>query len=272
VALPALILTFTLDTIGRYLRPELYNEGWGFSSQHIWLQYLAGFTFTNELWWKQVYVGSDLPYWSLGYEVWYYIIFALFFFLRGAKRYWLTGLACLVAGPKILALFPIWLLGFFVYHVSKRQIFPRWLCVTVLAATAATLGTKFYFAAHGDHLETSELVRYLHGMVFALNIVAVRGLAGSFNWITRFEKPIDWLAGLTFTLYLFHLPVAQFLASLLQAPPKTLAGRLAMLAVTFLIVAVIAEFTERRKKAWRAAVSKILARFEKGSRPALGEA
>jgi hypothetical protein len=38
-----------------------------------------------------------------------------------------------------------------------------------------------------------------------------------------------------------------------------------MLAVTFLIVAVIAEFTERRKKAWRAAVSKILARFEKAA-------
>jgi peptidoglycan/LPS O-acetylase OafA/YrhL len=92
VALPALILTFTLDTIGRYLRPELYNEGWGFSSQHIWLQYLAGFTFTNELWWKQVYVGSDLPYWSLGYEVWYYIILPSSSFCAGPKDIGSPGL------------------------------------------------------------------------------------------------------------------------------------------------------------------------------------
>jgi hypothetical protein len=139
--------------------------------------------------------------------------------LRGAKRYWLTGLACLIAGPKILALFPIWLLGFFVYHVSKRQIFPRWLCVTVLAATAATLGTKFYFAAHGDHLETSELVRYLHAWCLPQHRGGA-GLAGSFNWITPVRKADRLAGGPYLHLYLFHLRWRSFLLRCCRHRPK----------------------------------------------------
>ena len=40
VAIPALILTFVLDTIGRSFHPEAYSAAWGYSSDQIWLQYL----------------------------------------------------------------------------------------------------------------------------------------------------------------------------------------------------------------------------------------
>jgi len=66
------------------------------------------------------------------------------FYLRGQKRYWLAGLGCLIAGPEILYLFPVWLLGFAVYHISKRDLMPKWAARTILAASAASLLVFLY--------------------------------------------------------------------------------------------------------------------------------
>ena len=72
--------------------------------------------------------------------------------------------------------------------------------------------------------------------------------------------PVRWLAGATFTLYLMHMPVAQFISTLVPWPPEAIATRLVILGTTIIAVFLIAEFTERRKAAWRAAILALVRR------------
>ena len=92
VALPAVVLTFVLDGIGRSVLPALSH---GFCN----------------IWGAEVSPGSDIPYWSLGFEAWYYLAFGLLVFLP--RRWGWVGAvgAMVVAGPGIAVLFPLWLLG-----------------------------------------------------------------------------------------------------------------------------------------------------------------
>ena len=269
VAMPALILTFVLDTIGRSTHPEAYNAAWGYSSDQIWLQYLAGATFTNELWRNHINVGSMLPYWSLGYEVWYYAIFAAFWFPKGRIRYLLTALLCLIAGPKILSLFPIWIGGFAVYYAGKRWTLPRATALGLFAATTAVPIILFALTVLGifqTHATFGE--RYSTALVFTLNILAAQAIAvHSRRTLDLIEKPIGWLAGMTFSLYLFHLPVAQFLSTLIPWEPGDIRMRLTIMVGTLVIVAILAAFTERQKNAWRDGIARLSDRIGLTPRP-----
>src|SRR5437763_6011674 len=68
---------------------------------------------------------TDRPYWSLSYEVWYYIAFGLIFYLRGGQRIVLAALTLAIAGPKILFFLPIWLFG--VLGWRYRRALPEFL-------------------------------------------------------------------------------------------------------------------------------------------------
>lgn len=269
VAIPALIVTFVLDTIGRALHPEDYTAAWGFSADQIWLQYLAGATFTNELWRNHINVGSMLPYWSLGYEVWYYAIFAAFWFLKGKTRYLLTALLCLIAGPKILSLFPIWIGGFAVYYAGKRWALPKGAALGLFAVTIAVPIILFALTVLGifqTHATFGE--RYSTALVFTLNIFAAQAIAvHSRRVLDLLERPIGWLAGMTFSLYLFHLPVAQFLSTLIPWAPHDIRMRLTLMVGTMVIVAILAAFTERRKNAWRDSITRLSDRIGLTLRP-----
>ena len=76
VALLAVALTFAVDTIGSswdiayYSSLDFYVPG----TVGAAIQYL---TFTNQLWLLHVVYGTNEPYWSLGFETWYYVFFAL---------------------------------------------------------------------------------------------------------------------------------------------------------------------------------------------------
>ena len=63
------------------------------------------------MWGLKVEVGSDGPYWSLGYEVWYYVIFGVALLAPSRWRVAGTIAAVIIAGPRIVVLFPLWLAG-----------------------------------------------------------------------------------------------------------------------------------------------------------------
>ena len=60
VALPALLVTFLLDAVGRSVRPGLYSAAWGYQTGHPWLQFFSGLTSTNQLWGVDIPQGSDV--------------------------------------------------------------------------------------------------------------------------------------------------------------------------------------------------------------------
>lgn len=99
VAVPALVVTLVLDTAGTSLRPDLYQPWWGYVGEGKPWQYLSAILFLGQVWWHPTSVGSNLPYWSLHYEVWYYVIFGLAMFMPAKLRMAALLAAGLIVGP-----------------------------------------------------------------------------------------------------------------------------------------------------------------------------
>lgn len=258
VAFPALIVTFCLDMIGRHFDPALYTSDWGYEWNGRLIQFIRGITFTNQLWFQDARVGSDLSYWSLGFEVWYYITFGLLFFARGRLRLIALIVSFIIMGPTIIVLMPIWLIGTITYYLLKKLHIPKTVSGVLFLSSiiawvayeefARHLGRPTRIAIFGSRRIGQD---YLIGVFFSLNLIGFYGISQNIGHILiLLQKPIRWLAGATFTLYLFHLPILQFLAALSPWPSASIANRLLVICMTLMAIFAIAEMTERRKDIW----------------------
>lgn len=260
VTLPALLLTFLLDALGKTLAPELYSSSWGYQDGNVAGQFLAGLTFMNQLWYMPVAIGSLLPYWSLGFEVWYYVFFGVLYFNRTGLKWVFFSLACLFAGPRIVAFFPLWMLGYGAYVWTARYRLSKAAGASMLLLSVA--GYLAYHVLLREQLHTHPVVpellglenfvaRYIVGMLFAVHLMGFVWASSAFSAIlVPFQRPIRWFAGATFTIYLFHIPVAQFLTTLVPWPPSDWRTRAGMFIGTFMLMLIIAQFTERKKHTW----------------------
>ena len=268
VALPALVTTFVLDAIGRSARPDLYSPAWGYEAAGQLWQFLSGLLFVNQVWSANVWQGSDLPYWSLGYEVWYYVIFGIALFAPAPLRVAATIAVLVLVGPAIAAMFPLWLLGLGAYRFCvRRRLAPAVGAVLYVGSLGAWAAYEVWAHRHGRLLDwfptmfrRPELAQdYLVGLLFATHLVAFRAISPAFGpLLGRLARPIRWLAGATFTIYLFHLPVAQFLATQVPWPPSSSQTRLVIVGGTLAIMFAVAELTERRKEMWRRGFTALL--------------
>ncbi len=273
VALPALVATFVLDAVGRSLAPALYNAGFGYSLLHPVRQFMRAALFVNEIWWSRSAPGSNGPFWSLAYEVWYYVAFGILVFGRGWRRFPAAALVLALAGPWIAVLFPIWLLGAGTYRLASRCHVGRgtgWL----LAAGGLILIVAVENWATWKGLRHPPLPIYAHrwqicldyliGLGVAAHLLGVYAIAPSLSALLRpVARPVNWAAGATFTLYLFHFPVAQCLAA---CSPWALGGWPSFIFViggTLAVVLGAAELTERRKEPWRRLFASVIA-FSRG--------
>ena len=119
VALPALCLGAILDHFGRSIHPQTYSSI--ISTNHLNLKYLISSLFLHESWFFSIRPGSNGPFWSLCYEFFYYLIFGAIALLPSMRSKLLVGLVfCLVAGPKVLILFPCWMVGCLSYWGCKK--------------------------------------------------------------------------------------------------------------------------------------------------------
>ena len=267
LALPAVLLTPVLDVVGQSLAPALYagntTEG------HALLRVFTSLAFLNEIWFISIMSFSNIAYWSLKYEVWYYLLFALYAF--GGKRWrWpLLGLAMLLVGPKILLLAPIWVLGVVIYRWRRMQDISEWMGWLCLASSVVLFAAFEHYqvtevfsawlkAAIGPYwhrqLTFSKwfLSDYLLAGIVFLNFVGMRRVIFRFNEaLYRVEKPVRMLAGFTLSIYLLHQPLIYFYAALIDLPP---AGYLRYTAVMVCVVATIfaiGSVTERKRFALR---------------------
>eukprot|EP01037_Dinobryon_pediforme_P002675 gene2677-2714_t len=260
VALPAIVITVVLDAIGRSVTPGLYTSDWGFSADHPLLQMLTALTFTQKAFGLNFDIGSDLPYWSLNYEVAYYIVFGVFAYVAaGIWKYVAIAAILAASGPAVIAMFPLWIAG---------AVVARWKPWTQMSRNAgrlmlltAILGFGVYeiwatasgrpAAQIGPAFRPELPQDYLVTLMFLLALTGLSAIPGDASFLLRAERPIRWLAGRTFSLYLYHLPVAQFLAAISPWPITSMDSRVVMFAGTFAIVLALAEVTEMRKPFWR---------------------
>ncbi|ABG58167.1 acyltransferase family protein [Cytophaga hutchinsonii] len=217
VIIPALLLTFIIDQIGYQFDPGYYGPYIHTASYYA--KYFITFFNLNEIWFSSAKPPTNAPFWSLAYEVWYYIIFAVWIYAVKWKRYILLALIFLCIGYKIVLLFPIWLMGVALFKLSKHTVSTIFSVLLFVATSiliiglvtenihpvfpvVSRIGDPYFFYSY-DFLND-----ILLGAIVCLNIFAVnsfnRSLIDENNFLI---VKIKWFSSVTFSVYLFHFPV-----------------------------------------------------------------
>jgi peptidoglycan/LPS O-acetylase OafA/YrhL len=96
------------------------------------------------------------------------------------------------------------------------------------------------------------------GVVFAGHIAGFRAVAPAFTAVlNRHAARIRAIAGATFSLYLFHMPVMLFMVAVSPWPPAAWPTRLAVIVVPLAACFALSAVTERRKDLWRALFERV---------------
>jgi peptidoglycan/LPS O-acetylase OafA/YrhL len=158
------------------------------------------------------------PYWSLGYEVWYYVLFGVLFYLRGARLAVAAALVLAVMGYKLWLLMPVWAAGVWLYKWLERHTISQsaarigWLASTLLlvAYNLSDLEHQLRSLAVSlwpyPHLPLGSAERVLADYLVCVLVVANFACAryAGFAMLERFPGHIRKLAFFTFPLYLAH--------------------------------------------------------------------
>jgi len=266
VTVPAILLTVLLDSLGRRLYPEIYA---GYPYDQFLPRIAGSLSMLNEFWFVSITSFSNVPYWSICYEWWYYVTFAIvcFFPLRVGIP---AGLiAALILGPKLLLLAPIWWLGVLLYRWRRLHDIPvGWASAVLLASVIGIV--LFHAISVGDAATTwlkgvlgEELHRsltfskffvgdYLLGALVFANFVGARSVLSRYgSFLLRIQKPVRFLANYTFTLYLLHQPLFLFWGAVVKGDPTGPWYWLVVTGLMFGSVVVVGHFTENRRKSLR---------------------
>jgi peptidoglycan/LPS O-acetylase OafA/YrhL len=283
VVVPAIIFTVITELLIRHFDASYFLQHAGQDRMSVWTHAFLNLTYTSQLWFIGERWWTNLPFWSLGYEAWYYVIFAAATYFPGRLRFFLVLLTCVIAGPRILVLFPLWLLGVAAYEAGKRWTIPVSAACALFAISA--LGSVYLLLADTDASFTllvgkvfgDKLVKtllppnfdffYLLGIAITANILAFALMRIEFKTLLRaVGGPIRYAAGATFAIYLFHTPVLALIHWAFQGSPPSLGRSLLLYAGLFVILFAIAEVTERRKKVWTRLFNGVFAKFGQPSR------
>jgi peptidoglycan/LPS O-acetylase OafA/YrhL len=225
-------------------------------------------------------------FWSLSYEVWYYVAFAVAFYLRGSLRAVLLPAVLVLLGIPVLIYFPIWLVGVLIYWLHKRtRISRRWATMLAIASALAIVAIRIFgFDDRMDnavddalggwpfqHLNNSMhfSTHYLVGILVALNIYAVRYCDLGALEKPGVRRPIVYAASFTFALYLAHRPLMNFWAFAIGLNPHSVISVAALFVLVIVSVWAFGYVSEHRKNEWRALFRAIFRRSGIGlGRPA----
>jgi peptidoglycan/LPS O-acetylase OafA/YrhL len=252
VLLPALIITYFVDWYGLTIAPQAY-QGWGawLAADGSPLRLLVSALFVNELWHDSIVPLSNGPVWSIGFEFWYYVIFAAIIF-PSKFRLALPLAAMIIAGPRILLLFPVWLMGVVAYHVGSRWPARSSLGISVFCLSLSLLAGCYVLKLNymlsdvnlrllGGSIDDWRyadkfLWSYLCGLLIAAAFV---GAWASQDIILRFIKPFSSAirrgAGLTLSIYLFHHPFMLATSATLDSMAKGPARSALTILITLML-------------------------------------
>jgi peptidoglycan/LPS O-acetylase OafA/YrhL len=283
VVIPVIALTFVLDFFGQSINPDLYKTNT--THDYALVRLISSTLFLNETWFLSLMMFSNVPYWSLCYEVWYYVLFGLACF---APRNYRVGLLCLgflLLGPKLLLLAPLWFAGVFAYRFTSQKN------LSLVAGIALVLISIIGFWVYNQFDFREATLAYLNRLtdtnlhkklVFAkffltdyfLTIIVVAHFVGMYAilkhlfpdsyGLSRVAKFASWIALLTFPLYLAHQPLLWFFTALFGPTPSQnlwAAVVIATIASAALLTPVCELLRKRIKKLLSPRLTSLMARF-----------
>lgn len=215
MVIPALLMTAVCELLVMQLDPALSAQNTrGFTL----IRYIISGAFINELWFFSAAPPINGPLWSLSFEFWYYLIFGLWFYRTNRSgRGWIpVVLGCLVAGPKILLMMPIWLSGCMAYRLRKPRLSARFAWIAVACSMGAALvaiGTvppypyaigaeQFLFA---NQFITDWVIGFF--VACALWFLPAGRAEGKSGAYARRVRLVRKAADLTFPIYVLHFPL-----------------------------------------------------------------
>jgi len=278
VVIPAILLTIILDRFGSILDQAAYSAWWH-NSEAPFEQFVRAITLSNYAFGDTIRFGTNGPFWSVVFEAWYYLAFGIAVFCQGWKRILLLVLLVLFAGAPILLLLPCWLIGVFLQRRLKNYKQPvpfKNACVAIIMpwlmygmflwADVPGLLTGLTFLAFGAEQTPNQMFgfadeflwNYILAALVAVHLAGVFALAGQARRISaKNEARIRWLAGGTFSLYLFHYPIMSFLHVLPGYDAQNMLHFSLLAVATVFICYALAELSERRLKQWKSMLSSV---------------
>ncbi|MGJ8671033.1 MAG: acyltransferase family protein [Oceanococcus sp.] len=264
VALPALFITLLCDLIGREVNAAAYLDLDARLSDP-WITFGSALVFLNESWVKHT-VFSNMPYWSLGYEVWYYVLFGLIIFVKNRWRWPLIIGCLLLMGLSVVLYLPIWLLGVLCYRLSQKLQLSHRAAMLLFVSSVLVLAALFFESnqevinAWAHHIVGDQFVSwlfepaeqfaadYLMAVAIAVNILSFGVIGKSLNLFgERFSGWIRYFASFTFSLYLFHMPLLFMWSAFFPWQDSRALAIVFCLLVTPVMIWLIALVTEQRK-------------------------
>ena len=273
VIIPALIFTFIIDSIGRFLYPEYYDLHLN-ANGNYYIRYLIVFLNLNQIWQWSSLVSTNGTFWSVAYEFWYYIFWGIIMFIPNKLvKTVLILLTALLIGPKIIVLMPCWLVGVAIYYIYKKEntnekymhvniarilFYVSFILMLCLLFSIIEFPFKQYFPNGKPPLFFSSnfLNDYLFSAVVAANIYF--SSRSNFNVLSdKIIKPVNFLSNGTFTLYLFHYPLVVFFSIFIPYDHTSLPQVIGVMLLIFFLLTISGDYLERSRFWLKAKIIKV---------------
>lgn len=232
VALTTVLFALAIDHIGMRVNVNEYLPDWQYPKP--WLYLPLHWLFLGDTWFGAIYPFTMAPYWSLGYEVWYYVLFGCIIFLRGRTRLAVVAAVLLVMGPRIWLLLPTWWLGVWLYRKLDVLRVGRGVAMGLMALSVVAYA---FFLGSGLRTVTDEASQqfyawlssvlpvpffrgstvhvfsdYVMAVLFAVFLIGAASSRLDFG--ARASALIRQVAGYTFTFYMIHYTLLVFALAL----------------------------------------------------------
>jgi peptidoglycan/LPS O-acetylase OafA/YrhL len=236
IVLPSMALTIVLAIACYFLDRARFTHDWlGYCTSPV-TRTFVNLTFFSQAWGHNSVPFINVPYWSLGYECVYYVLYAFVLFWQGWRRALAFLVLAVAIGPQVMFLLPIWWLGCWMYDAYERARVRPVAVRSALAAVAMWITAGIVQAVRGSYAILSAPYTFIEWaavlpnpllwvrqpteyratmFAFATGLVTAAMLfvlllalepvriAKDNVWAARIRRIADG----TFAIYLFHYPI-----------------------------------------------------------------
>lgn len=271
VLLPALLLSIL--TAQFLLITAIFNEDQISNNSKILQRAILNCSFLAESWYLNATPPLNTPFWSVHYEFMYYLIIASVLLIKGKLKFVFLAIVLMIAGLKILLLFPCWFIGSVLYFlVRNNRLISSTSSIILFGLTSILLvsvvSDRIYLPFeffHGNAMlfssnlffSSNYLADYFFSFLVALNVYSFFGFSKVvLPWFetktfSKADAVLKTISNCSYSLYLFHMPLL-FLFSSFRFYDKTNGfHQVGLLVVILVAVYFIAKQTEWKVDLWR---------------------
>tara|TARA_R110001583_G_scaffold154316_1_gene305996 strand:+ start:26130 stop:27209 length:1080 start_codon:yes stop_codon:yes gene_type:complete len=267
-AIPSLILTAVIFYFGIIADENMFSAFDDNNANPLWIVF-SSVVFINQSW-IATPVFINLPYWSLGYEVLYYVFFGVAVYSKGYARIILLASVLLVMGPSVALYLPLWLLGVVCFIALKKYecsfVFSFVLfLLSIIGCVVFSIGfvqdfinykakVFFGFEFYSYLLNPADRFAsdYALSVFVAMNIFSASGVTKKLSIFSGVcIKYIKWLASHTFSIYLYHYPILVAFSYIFKSKESPFLNFIACWPVTFMLVVMLSVYTESKKYSYK---------------------